>query len=117
MARLEIGKPYLYDGSGIIDVCNFCGKKDIVTPTGTLHLCPACVSKGEWHHKGGKPYFSDMGLRSRVRVVKGYGTCDICGVLAVGYVMVVEGWACFRCLWTKIAKRNDALRPEGFRIV
>jgi len=118
MEKLQIGKPYLYDGSGIIDVCNFCGKSDIVVPTGTLHLCPNCVKKGEWHiRKDNRPYFTEAGLRSRVRIIRGYGTCDICKVLAVGYLFSVEGWCCFKCLWVKIAKRADALRPEGFRLV
>jgi hypothetical protein len=115
--KLEIKKPYLYDGSGIIDTCNFCGRSDIVTPTGTLHLCPACVKRGEWNYKGGRAVLSDVGLRSRVKIIKGYGRCDICGVFAVGYLFAVEGWSCFKCLWTKIAKRSDALRVEGFRIV
>ena len=117
MEKIQVGKPYLYDGSGVIDFCNFCGKSDILVPTGTLHICPDCMKKGLWHYDRGRPTFSSTGMRSRVRIIPGYGRCDICGVLAVGYVMAVEGWVCFKCLWTKIAKRHDALRPEGFRLV
>jgi hypothetical protein len=117
LERIEIRKPYLYDGSGIIDVCNFCGKTDILVPTGTLHICPKCVGRGEWHYRRGRPYFTEKGFQSRVKIIPGYTTCDTCGVFAVGYIFAVEGWSCFRCMWTKIAKRNDALRPEGFRLV
>jgi hypothetical protein len=117
MQKLEPRKPYLYDGTGIIGICNFCGKRDIVVPTGTLHLCMDCVKRGEWHYNGGNPIINEFGMQSRIQIIKGYGRCDICGVFAVGYIAAVEGWACFRCLWTKIAKRHDALRPEGFRLV
>jgi len=115
--KIREGQPYLYDGSGVIGICNFCSRSDIVVPTGTLHLCPDCVKRGEWHHNRGRPVINQFGMQSRVRILPGYARCDICGVLAVGYVMAVEGWVCFRCLWTKIAKRHDALRPEGFRLV
>lgn len=114
-------EPLVYDWTGKhIDVCNFCGKVDIVVPTSTLHLCPDCVRRGEWHWTGqrkGYRFVGKTGTVSRIRLVGSFGRCDICGVYAVGAIFAVEGWACFKCLWTKIAKRIDALRPEGSRIV
>lgn len=107
--------PLVYDWTGKhFDTCNFCGKVDILLPTSTVHLCPSCVKKGEW---GLGVSYSKTGARSRVRLIKGYGRCDVCGVLAVGWLFSVEGWACFKCLWTKLAHRTDALRPDGNRIV
>lgn len=114
-------EPLVYDWTGkYFDVCNFCGKVDILVPVSTLHICPDCVKKGEWHYTGeekGYKYTSKSGATSRIRLAGSFGQCDICGVYAVGAIFSVDGWACFKCLWNKIAKRNDALRPGGSRIV
>lgn len=143
MEKFQAKEPIVGDGTGkYIDVCNFCGRTDIIFPTGTLHLCPKCLSKGDWRIKADKyvRVVGDMGLpkipetkqmlplsgwvegyknpyrRGRFVLVKS-GKCDICGVYFVGAGASVEGWACFRCLWGKIGKRIDALRVDGYRVI
>lgn len=143
LEKYSAKKPLVYDGTGrYIDTCNFCGKVDIIFPTNTLHLCPKCLGKGDWRIKADK-YINLVPDESIPRIpeakkvlpmsgwVEGYrnpyrrgrfflvreGICDICGVFFVGAGASVEGWACFRCLWMRIGKRNDALRAEGYRII
>jgi hypothetical protein len=142
-SKYEDKKPLVYDGTGrYIDVCNFCGKEDIIFPTGTVYLCPKCLGKGDWRVKADKYMrivpeaivprvpeakqllpisgwvegYKNPYRRGRFVLIKD-GVCAICGTLFFGAGASVEGWACFRCLWTKLGKRNDALRAYGYRVV
>lgn len=143
LEKYSAKKPLVYDGTGrYIDVCNFCGKSDIIFPTSTLHLCPSCLGKGDWRVKA-ESYLKiagDMGVprlpETKARLplsgwIEGYrspyrrgrfmlvrsGVCDICGTYFLGAGASVEGWACFRCLWSRIGRRIDALRVGGTRII
>lgn len=45
------------------------------------------------------------------------GICSICGKFFYGAGAVVEGYACFRCMWSKLGRKNYALRVDGVRVV
>jgi hypothetical protein len=98
-------KAIVFDGTGkYIQMCNLCSRRDLVLPINGFYVCPRCLRKGSWE-------LSQLHVYSS-------GYCDICGVHAIGAIAYVKyAMACFRCMWTKLSKRKDALRPDGFRIV
>lgn len=137
IGRMQKKNLLVADGTGkYIDVCNFCGKRDIILPTGTLVLCPKCLGQGDWrvralHPRQAANIFNIPLKVGHIGVVEGYdqanyrgrffmvwsGICSVCGRYFFGGGAMVEGWACFKCLWTKLGRRRDALRVEGVRLV
>ena len=138
LMQYEAKKPLVFDGTGrYIEICNFCGRTDIVFPTGTVHLCPNCLAKGRWDIKAlsyreywrtgyNYPvkvpgvglvlgYSKELPIRGRFVLVNS-GICDICGVRFEGAGAAVEGWACFKCLWYKLGKRRTRMDVGGTRI-
>jgi len=109
---LKIKRPLVEDGVGAhFGVCNLCGRTDFVFPTSQLVICPRCLRKGDWDWKRDR-------YRLGMRIIRGLARCDICGRHFIGGgIMVSQAWACFRCLWTKLGRKNRALRPYGERIV
>lgn len=94
----------VFDGIGkYYQICNFCGKQDIVFPVSGLRLCPNCMKKGWW-----EPHNIE---------IQGSGFCDICGVHSIGAIAYVKhAMACWKCEWYVLGKQKHALRVQGRRI-